>query len=55
VPLATAGQVLEMLLAADGTSALVLTEINPTHDPTGRQLARYLDAVTQAIATALQR
>jgi arginase len=55
VPLATAGQVLERLLAADGTSALVLTEINPTHDPTGRQLARYVDTVTRAIATAFQR
>jgi arginase len=50
VPLATAGQVLENLLTAPGASALILTEINPTHDPTRIQLARYVNTVTQAIA-----
>lgn len=51
----TAGQVLENLLAARGTSAVILTEINPTHDPTGNQLARYVNAVTHAIAIDLHR
>jgi arginase len=55
VPLATAGQVLENLLAAPGVSALILTEINPTHDPTRIQLARYVNTVTQAIAIGLSR
>ena len=53
VPLIAAGRVLETLLAAPGASALVLTEINPTHDPTGRQVERYVDTVTDAIARSL--
>ncbi len=51
VPLITAGQVLEDLLAAPGASALILTEVNPTHDPTGNQLTRYVDTVTNAITS----
>jgi arginase len=53
VPLITAGRVLQTLLAVPGASALVLTEINPTHDPTGQQLERYVDTVTDAIARSL--
>jgi arginase len=53
VPLATAGLVLEELLAAPGMRALVLTEVNPTHDPAGTQLSRYVETVTHAIAQAL--
>lgn len=53
VPLATAGRVLAGLLAAAGAAALVLTEVNPTHDPAGGQLARYVDTVTDSIAAAL--
>jgi len=53
VPLAAAGQVLEILLAAPGASALILTEINPTHDPVGNQLARYVSTLTRAIARGL--
>jgi arginase len=53
VPLGTAGQVLEGLLAAPGACALVLTEVNPTHDPAGAQLGRYVDTVTNAIAGGL--
>jgi len=41
------------LLAADGVCALVLTEVNPTHDPTGDQLNRYIAIVTDAIVGAL--
>lgn len=54
VSLPTAGQVLENLLAAPGVSALVLTEVNPTHDPTGTHIARYTSTVTDAIARGLQ-
>lgn len=53
VSLASAEQVLEILLASPGASALILTEVNPTHDPDGAQLARYVDTVTQALAHAL--
>ncbi len=50
-----AGQVLEVLLAAPGVSALILTEVNPTHDPGGTQLGRYIRTVTQALARSLSR
>jgi arginase len=53
VPLDSAGQVLRTLLSAEGLSGLVLTEVNPTHDPRGDQLDRYLDTVVAAIAGAL--
>jgi len=53
VPLETAVTVLATLLAAPGAQALVLTEVNPTHDPWGTQLERYVDAVGSAIGTAL--
>jgi hypothetical protein len=31
-------------------AALVLTEVNPTHDPGGELLGRYSDGVTAALA-----
>ena len=55
VSLVTAEQVLGGLLAAPAVSALTLTEVNPTHDPTGAQLTRYVEAVTHAIADGLGR
>jgi arginase len=55
VPLATASQVLQTLLTAPNLAAVVLTEINPTHDPTGDQLERYIEAVTGAFSGALTR
>ncbi len=48
VPLATAGVVLRGLLAMPGVASLTLTEVNPTHDPDGGQLARYIDTVVAA-------
>jgi len=30
----------------------VLTEVNPTHDPGGELLGRYVDGVTAALAEA---
>jgi arginase len=53
--LASAGLVLQTLLAASGLAALVLTEINPTHDPDGAQLERYIETVTSAVTKSLGR
>jgi arginase len=50
--LSAAGAVLQVLCSAPGLAAIVLTEVNPTHDPDGSQLERYLDIVTAAVATA---
>jgi arginase len=33
-------------------AALVLTEVNPTHDPSGRLLERYLDGIVTALASS---
>lgn len=41
---------LRELCAHPSLAALVLTEVNPTHDPSGRQLDRYLDGVVSAVA-----
>lgn len=53
VTLEQAGAVLRELLTAPALSALVLTEVNPTHDPSGHELARYVEAVVQALASAV--
>ena len=34
-------------------AAMALTEVNPSYDPGGHQLARYVDAVAGAIAHGL--
>ena len=39
---------LQVLRAAPAFAGLVLTEVNPTHDPGGAQLARYVAAITAA-------
>lgn len=54
VPLAIAAEVLATLGRAPGLDAVVLTEVNPTHDPTGTLLARYVDAVASALAPGLR-
>ena len=41
---------LQVLRAAPAFAGLVLTEVNPTHDPGGAQLARYVAAITAAVA-----
>jgi arginase len=53
ISLAAAGEVLAVLCGAPTVAAVVLTEVNPSHDPTGRQLTRYIDTVTGAIAGGL--
>jgi arginase len=41
---------LRELCAHPSLAALVLTEVNPTHDPSGHLLARYIDGVVAALA-----
>jgi arginase len=53
IPLDAARQVLTILSAVPTLTAIVLTEVNPSYDPTGRQLARYTNAVADAIAHGL--
>jgi arginase len=53
VPLATAATALARLAAVPGLAAVVLTEVNPSYDPSGAQLVRYVDAVTSALGSAL--
>jgi arginase len=51
----TAGQAftcLRELCAHPSLAALVLTEVNPTHDPSGVLLDRYLGGIVSAIAGA---
>lgn len=55
IPLDTAGQVLRTLLSAPGLAAIVLTEVNPSHDPDGTQLDRYIDTVATAICDSQSR
>lgn len=53
VPLQAAAQALRVLCAAPGLAAITLTEVNPSYDPAGHQLVRYVDAVADAIAHGL--
>jgi arginase len=47
--LATAGTVLHVLCAHPSVVAVVLTEVNPSHDASGDQLARYVEVVAAAL------
>jgi arginase len=49
VTLDTAVACLATLCAAPAFGGLVLTEVNPTHDPSGVHLARYVAAITEAL------
>jgi len=51
VTLATAATVLRELCATPALACLALTEVNPTHDPGGELLGRYIDAIVTALAT----
>jgi arginase len=53
IPLAAAGEVLSVLCAAPTLAAIVLTEVNPSYDPAGQQLARYVDTVAAAMGHGL--
>jgi arginase len=50
VPLAAAAQALTAFCRAPGLLACVLTEVNPSYEPSGAALARYVDAVAGALA-----
>jgi len=43
-------RVLRVLLSDPSCAALVLTEVNPSYDPDGGQLDRYLEGLTSALA-----
>jgi arginase len=55
VSLEAAARALAVAAAAPDLTAIVLTEVNPTHDPDGRQLRRYVDAVGGALVAGLSR
>ena len=48
-----AAQALRVLCAAPGLATITLTEVNPSYDPAGHQLVRYVDAIADAIAHGL--
>lgn len=50
VTLDAAATVLRVLCSAPRLAAVVLTEVNPGHDPSGHQLDRYIEAVVGALA-----
>ena len=54
VRLDAAGDVLRELCAAPDLAAVVLTELNPTYDPGGTQVGRYVETVTRSLGTALR-
>jgi arginase len=53
VALDQAGQVLRVAAAAADLAAVVLTEVNPGHDPAGQQIERYVVTVGDALSSAL--
>jgi arginase len=53
IPLATAGDVLRGFYAVPGLRAAVFTEVNPSYDPSGGSLSRYVGTVAGALGTAL--
>jgi arginase len=53
VSLDQAGRVLRIAAGAPELAAVVLTEVNPSHDPDGQQLRRYVTTVGDALASAL--
>jgi arginase len=55
VRLSTAGEILQTLCAAANLSAVVLTEVNPTHDPSGVLLDRYVEEIVRALGSASEQ
>jgi arginase len=54
VSLKSAGDALTMLYRAPQLVAAVMTEINPSYDPSGVSLGRYVDTVSRALIAGLQ-
>jgi len=48
-----AAQVLQVLFSAPRLAAIVLTELNPTHDRDGSQIERYIEVVATAVGIGL--
>ena len=55
VTLEQAGEALSVAAAAHQLAAIVLTEINPSHDPSGHQIHRYVTTVADIFAAAIHR
>src|SRR5262249_57719674 len=55
IPLSSAAGILPVFYRAPGLRAAVLTEVNPSYEPSGAALARYVDAVAGAVAAARAR
>ncbi len=53
VSLAAAREALAVFLTAPDLAAVVLTEVNPSYEPSGRALARYVDNVGGTLASCL--
>ncbi|MGO9783691.1 MAG: arginase family protein [Streptosporangiaceae bacterium] len=53
VPLAAAAEVLPVFYRMPGLLAAVFTEVNPSYEPSGAALARYVDATAGALTAAL--
>ncbi len=53
VPLAVAAEVLTVFYRVPRLHAAVFTEVNPSYDPSGVALARYVDVVTRSLMGAL--
>jgi arginase len=53
ITLAAAADVLTAFYRAPGLRAAVLTEVNPSYEPSGAALTRYVDAVAGALAAGL--
>jgi arginase len=49
IPLAVAAEVLRALVHTPQLAAVVLTEVNPTHDPDNTLLERYVDTIVYAL------
>lgn len=53
VTLDQAGRVLSVAAGAPGLAAVVLTEVNPGHDPGGQQIHRYVTTVGDALSSGI--
>jgi len=53
IPLAVAGQLLPRFFAQPGLRAAVFTEVNPSYEPSGASLGRYVATVAGALAAGL--
>jgi hypothetical protein len=55
VPLPTATEALAVFCHGPALGALVITEVNPLHDPLGTEMSRLVDALVTALTPAASR